>query len=160
MEFYCRNRAYTLIVMSFQFPTGWNSTLVRLLSFLKIQSFNSQRDVILLNTYLTFAYFKDKFQFPTGWNSTLRNITCRIMPRAFQFPTGWNSTKAFFWKTCGICSVSIPNGMEFYADGRVISILQKLFQFPTGWNSTIKDKSCESELRFNSQRDGILRCSS
>ena len=68
--------------------------------------------------------------------------------------------------------------MEFYVDGKIISVVQKLFQFPTGWNSTIIGVIGKREVsvsipngmefyiaipaaeafiaRFNSQRDGIL----
>ena len=80
---------------------------------------------------------------------------------------------------CGLCLVSIPNGIEFYLtiprgnfrDGgfqfptgwnstlilsykpsRALS-----FQFPTGWNSTVSEAGAGSSAGcFNSQRDGIL----
>ena len=139
----------------FQFPTGWNST-----SFLKNttrfgESFNSQRDGILLFCFIkSFADFS--FQFPTGWNSTIGSLENPVE----------------IW-------VSIPNGMEFYTTpahkyipsvcfnsqrdgilpGAVEPELSKLtrFQFPTGWNSTVAANSTFSiSSRFNSQRDGIL----
>ena len=78
--------------------------------------FNSQRDGILRRNYKETRLLRSTFQFPTGWNSTCPKAVYKSYLR-----------------------VSIPNGMEFYADGRVISILQKFkFQFPTGWNSTIR----------------------
>ena len=74
----------------FQFPTGWNSTqsskeclflyhvsipngmefyLISLSKLRIEESFNSQRDGILLfRNYSFFSSFS--FQFPTGWNST------------------------------------------------------------------------------------------
>ena len=55
--------------------------------------------------------------------------------------------------------VSIPNGMEFYPAPITLCTEQMLFQFPTGWNSTSSRTKGSSlgEIRFNSQRDGILR---
>ena len=54
-------------------------------------------------------------------------------------------------------SVSIPNGMEFYAAKPLNCVLTEAFQFPTGWNSTRLEPERNEELkRFNSQRDGIL----
>ncbi len=73
--------------------------------------------------------------------------------------------------------VSIPNGMEFYRDGKEVRFIVEEFQFPTGWNSTLTSESLQgssavsipngmefyfiwprsSSLRsnsFNSQRDG------
>ena len=81
----------------FQFPTGWNSTQCLSKKKQLMDSFNSQRDGILL------------------------------MPRAapnwswvFQFPTGWNSTRARR-KGDQKAYVSIPNGMEFYTALRSIT---------------------------------------
>ena len=56
----------------------------------------------------------------------------------FQFPTGWNSTKSASY----------------------VSLLLSSFQFPTGWNSTLLPAHSleHNRHRFNSQRDGILRC--
>ena len=118
----------------FQFPTGWNSTLLLLLHFrrhpvsipngmefyktlafevCKNACFNSQRDGILL---------KEKAgskKINTSFNSQRDGILpiggCRSNPpMGFQFPTGWNST--------------LFESAEF---------LSKVsFQFPTGWNST------------------------
>ena len=81
---------------------------------------------------------------------------------------------------CGDYLVSIPNGMEFYPeqiaspaallcfnsqrDGILLDIslsrvCLRRFQFPTGWNSTELGSIHihQQPLRFNSQRDGILR---
>jgi len=55
--------------------------------------------------------------------------------RLFQFPTGWNSTETRPQSRIYPHPVSIPNGMEFYAQKG------KTFFYPE---------------RFNSQRDGIL----
>ena len=53
----------------------------------------------------------------------------------FQFPTGWNSTLLVI-DTRRKIPVSIPNGMEFYAERRLRYLTLAKFQFPTGWNST------------------------
>ena len=119
----------------FQFPTGWNSTiLVHCLLWLYF-CFNSQRDGILHNaTGYVMKYIT--FQFPTGWNSTICMVFVRLATSAFQFPTGWNSTKI----------------------KQNISFSHKKFQFPTGWNSTDSTIDWDSGFEsFNSQRDGILR---
>ena len=101
--------------MAFQFPTGWNSTLLNSLprigceqvsipngmefyyvftraNFKKRVSFNSQRDGILLTAFLCSTFF---------------------------------------------LGGSIPNGMEFYYTGAFSTDPDVWFQFPTGWNSTL-----------------------
>ena len=75
----------------FQFPTGWNSTLIYSFFCFMVDGFNSQRDGILHSRSERIAINSSTFQFPTGWNSTQRAIS-------LQAQTG----------------VSIPNGMEFY----------------------------------------------
>ena len=62
--------AETNVVREFQFPTGWNSTLLKELD----------------------KRYAPWFQFPTGWNSTIRPSTLKNALNLFQFPTGWNST--------------------------------------------------------------------
>ena len=121
----------------FQFPTGWNSTRFFLFIYVKMLSFNSQRDGILQKQISLFDFSTAAFQFPTGWNSTLHyrtvwrssdrfnsqrdGILLRLalaicgIGALFQFPTGWNSTLCIHFK-------------------RWYTIV---FQFPTGWNSTV-----------------------
>ena len=114
---------YTFVILvdfkrdAFQFPTGWNSTI---LSFI-IESISS------------------KFQFPTGWNSTLEPIYC--INRFYSFNSqrdgilrsGKRRPPPFF-----ISFNSQRDGILL--DRKIISALQKLFQFPTGWNSTPDDE--------------------
>ncbi len=147
-----------LIILKFQFPTGWNSTKVPDTFPSEAIGFNSQRDGILpsISNILTFIdtvsipngmefyairtgqlELMPKFQFPTGWNST-KELLLDDSRLEFQFPTGWNST--LYLRIFATSSpVSIPNGMEFYLKPPVPS---------------------PNNMRFNSQRDGILRCSS
>ena len=102
--------------MAFQFPTGWNSTRLGCANeVFTLLCFNSQRDGILQSDTPWTPYFH-AFQFPTGWNSTYRSILESLSFYQFQFPTGWNST----------CTQN--------SSSRAID----RFQFPTGWNSTQK----------------------
>jgi len=78
---------------SFQFPTGWNSTVTQNNSLSSERSFNSQRDGIL-PTSIKYGKNTAMFQFPTGWNSTSDTPVDTGRLKKFQFPTGWNSTKA------------------------------------------------------------------
>ncbi len=48
MEFYSTSRSALIKGLRFQFPTGWNSTVVQRQKRSKMPSFNSQRDGILL----------------------------------------------------------------------------------------------------------------
>ena len=135
MEFYAVNVCVFVTNRAFQFPTGWNSTLIA--------------------DKLTCIF--DAFQFPTGWNSTSRAALSALLAAGFnsqrdgilrstalfgngrwrfQFPTGWNSTNILGLKQRGWI-VSIPNGMEFYCRNRAYTWLVMSFQFPTGWNSTV-----------------------
>ncbi len=137
MEFYSKLRIQRNGSRTFQFPTGWNSTVVALRAVFIRSGFNSQRDGILLEG--VHFYYKDML---------------------FQFPTGWNSTNPNGIKTY-LIEVSIPNGMEFY-DGEpshqrknrsfnsqrdgILPVFasyeysKRKFQFPTGWNSTSDQK--------------------
>ncbi len=74
---------------------------------------------------------------PNGMEFYLTPTNFSTTPVMFQFPTGWNSTFARIFLTVLIL-VSIPNGMEFYAQIEASAIIAE---------------------SFNSQRDGILRCS-
>ena len=106
-----------------------------------IKCFNSQRDGILLDKFITDNVEKIRFQFPTGWNSTRnegQNIRRFI---GFQFPTGWNSTQIGFIRFFTATIVSIPNGMEFYKIFPSKGKSKVKFQFPTGWNSTKLQRS-------------------
>ena len=91
MEFYDGVRDGIDQFIRFQFPTGWNSTLVKTCPNFNIHCFNSQRDGILQAKGFEVTQFS-MFQFPTGWNST----SIRGHLPHFGY-------------------VSIPNGMEFYA---------------------------------------------
>ena len=87
----------------FQFPTGWNSTAAAVPISLIPLRFNSQRDGILPQA-MADVTFADGFQFPTGWNSTKLSVIILLELSKFQFPTGWNSTGSSwifrkFWKS-------------------------------------------------------------
>ena len=96
--------------LSFQFPTGWNSTRGCVRYNRYIFSFNSQRNGILsFDFYNEFSEWEFKFQ--TEWNSTSFGIRPLERLSRFQFPTGWNSTHRFLLLPIrGF--VSIPNRME------------------------------------------------
>ena len=124
------------VLLLFQFPTGWNSTV----------------DGIVEHCQYT-------FQFPTGWNSTGYRCSCPRSLQMVSIPNGMefygkecklgDSKRSFNSQRDGILQryklfrypkalVSIPNGMEFYDLRRSWnSLLKRKFQFPTGWNSTI-----------------------
>ena len=128
-----------LISLSFQFPTGWNSTLSFQCRATAETCFNSQRDGILRPALakLERIYI---VSIPNGMEFYARNRKVVIRFRAFQFPTGWNSTQPRFL---------------------LMPISSSTFQFPTGWNSTKnRRKKREKVASFNSQRDGILQISS
>nr|WP_315004639.1 hypothetical protein [uncultured Campylobacter sp.] len=55
-----------LLPILFQFPTGWNSTVVAQNSTLIDLSFNSQRDEILPKLFQLVVKVLTRFQFPTG----------------------------------------------------------------------------------------------
>ena len=99
--------------MMFQFPTGWNSTLLaRVFLFPSYVSIPNGMEFYVPRLNLTFAHSK-------GFNSQRDGILLKeqeLIVRIlwFQFPTGWNSTP-FARFILARTPVSIPNGMEFYA---------------------------------------------
>ena len=136
MEFYSFRRYPKNHLREFQLPTGWNSTLIqhllryeifkvstpngmefycfgssRLAS--QVESFNSQRDGILLE------YCSRGSIYPFGFNSQRDGILhlpafVLVSSLRFQLPTGWNSTLIQHLLRYEIFKVSTPNGMEFY----------------------------------------------
>ena len=144
-------------MLSFQFPTGWNSTqeqplidnpnvvsipngmefycrFPRLPRFAP-RCFNSQRDGILQSAPAPKLRKASTFQFPTGWNSTEVIFNRALQPKLFQFPTGWNSTyRRLLGRLC--LKFQFPTGWNstFIFCASASEILT--FQFPTGWNST------------------------
>ena len=123
--------------LTFQFPTGWNSTFCIWSWKCRFRCFNSQRDGILLKNGVDYYTLDKRFQFPTGWNSTNPGSGKTYFAVKFQFPTGWNSTQ----------NTKAPEIRG-----------QQPFQFPTGWNSTELEKLEHLKvICFNSQRDGILQ---
>ena len=120
----------------FQFPTGWNSTAAAVPISLIPLRFNSQRDGILPQA-MADVTFADGFQFPTGWNSTKLSVIILLELSKFQFPTGWNSTFANMLKLSKYtCFNSQRDGIlqELIAE----AVAKEGFQFPTGWNSTAR----------------------
>ena len=97
----------------FQFPTGWNSTLRPEHSPQLGMGFNSQRDGILPDRFITASSVCVRF------NSQRDGILLKLKQALRYMPY-----------------VSIPNGMEFYC--KILGNLhtEPEFQFPTGWNST------------------------
>ena len=134
MEFYKSYGVEKIAKKAFQFPTGWNSTLVpcstRSLSRVSIPNgmefylstlrcaewipcFNSQRDGILRKIGSLIASLVNCF------NSQRDGIL-----------------RLGFGPGVALGAVSIPNGMEFYLCKILGNLHTQPFQFPTGWNST------------------------
>ena len=159
MEFYDDPAAAdTARYKSFQFPTGWNSTLKSArIQVIATYSFNSQRDGILRTSgaeadpqlFVSIPngmefYFKEMKRAPKRncFNSQRdgilhKKLARNLKNRKFQFPTGWNSTK----------TVSLKRNLKYCFNSQRDGILQTFkklsekglirFQFPTGWNSTL-----------------------
>ena len=100
------------VLIAFQFPTGWNSTLRYGIPHSARNRFNSQRDGILLDT-----------------SCKSRKAYIVSIPNGMEFYFGGLPIIAIY-------TVSIPNGMEFYSDSLRACVCIAAFQFPTGWNST------------------------
>ena len=92
MKFYEKTYLYDIVMNLFQFPTGWNSTLLHIYLAPHRFCFNSQRDEIL-RVAAERWHERWQFQFPTGWNSTHPDWAYNVGKVEFQFPTGWNSTR-------------------------------------------------------------------
>ena len=124
-------------------------------------SFNSQRDGILLVSDVVGELVLLLFQFPTGWNSTL------IQKFRFGLKASFNSQRDGILRSITRAIKRKSSGFNSQRDGilpkefQTDSSLSLAFQFPTGWNSTFAPSSISlsSEECFNSQRDGILRLS-
>ena len=96
----------------FQFPTGWNSTLLIQMILARCSSFNSQRDGILHVKNINPAQ-NSRFQFPTGWNSTQIYRGGKEQWISFNSQRDGILQNLYPYATA-IALVSIPNGMEFY----------------------------------------------
>ena len=135
MEFYIKEIRKQMETIEFQFPTGWNSTLMISLRLIWTPwSFNSQRDGIL--PILFSSEIKRFFSFNSQRDGILRLwFFNSFSARTFQFPTGWNSTLRF------LQYLSRSSSFNSQRDG-ILPTLDRLtvircgFQFPTGWNST------------------------
>ena len=154
MEFYQKGSKNDRTRISFQFPTGWNSTnlssntatadtvsipngmeFYRSKSFAMMRRlrFNSQRDGIL--PFFTF-FLCTQASFNSQRDGILLKVADRIVVYLdVSIPNGMEFYIKIFFIGYSLNKVSIPNGMEFY-----IVILWLLFR-----------PNC-----FNSQRDGIL----
>ena len=99
----------------FQFPTGWNSTLLCSAPFVPLSCFNSQRDGILRSTTSPPAQ-NMRVSIPNGMEfySTMR--TNNMSNNRFNSQRD-GILLVFCWFRCCRCNVSIPNGMEFYWNG-------------------------------------------
>ncbi len=92
MEFYIVSSPSIIILFSFQFPTGWNST----------------------KRFFLLVHIIRMFQFPTGWNSTLYCVS--LQPCGFvSIPNGMEFYFRIALDFVQPHIVSIPNGMEFYS---------------------------------------------
>ncbi len=80
------------------------------------------------------AYIAE-FQFPTGWNSTGDSAVIDTEEERFNSQRDGILLTRRRW-LYSLCSVSIPNGMEFYA--------------------LLAVRALATDQCFNSQRDGIL----
>ena len=151
---------YKAVDGSFQFPTGWNSTYIALKSMLT-------KYVSIPNGMEFYLYIFVHEPTTNGFNSQRDGILQKsdrqggLFDFEFQFPTGWNSTKN------EVLSLRWSDGFNSQRDGILLipEVMKKditLFQFPTGWNSTIgvRDRKFRIVASFNSQRDGILRSAS
>ena len=135
MEFYLSKLQRAPDFGGFQFPTGWNSTLLLFLLFLFLFRFNSQRDGILPASSKKPAGPDTVVSIPNGMEFYAST------PRPPSVPRSFNSQRdGILLKTQSrfgyIARVSIPNGMEFYSQ------------------SISRDSAI---CCFNSQRDGILQ---
>ena len=136
MEFYGKSSSPTKRKGSFQFPTGWNSTI-----------YEAKKKAS-----------EQLFQFPTGWNSTvfkLFSISSFLLvsiPNRMEFyknSAHWKYYERRFnsqrdgillWLRFALALVSLCFNSQ--RDGilpsiRPASLSASKFQFPTGWNSTL-----------------------
>ena len=174
MEFYFADERNERRRSTFQFPTGWNSTInsTRKRTFFIVsipngmefygfiekcsngyKSFNSQRDGILLFVSLHLSLFR-LFQFPTGWNSTpfARFILART---PVSIPNGMEFYEKFIATTSDkICFNSQRDGILPISGSQQSGNKQK-FQFPTGWNSTSVSQSTVSKPKLVSIPNGM-----
>ena len=137
MEFYPENNQPRIAGISFQFPTGWNSTFLAWFRIEKANCFNSQRDGILPFINLTILPLSRRF------NSQRDGILPKTYLSIRKVPICFNSQRDGILRLRARIShalqvVSIPNGMEFYSVPLLSDIWLIGFQFPTGWNSTIQ----------------------
>ena len=157
MEFYAAKPISSVKIRRFQFPTGWNSTLLVIDTRKRIQ-------VSIPNGMEFYKYiFKTlddlrEFQFPTGWNSTKKRFFL-LVHIYVSIPNGMEFYKSRLRSAFYLLRVSIPNGMEFYSSQQLPPDLlsgfnsqrdgilpnfsstyyaEVAFQFPTGWNSTAR----------------------
>ena len=102
-----------VVIALFQFPTGWNSTLIRL------------RTTTGLGV----------FQFPTGWNSTLNTAIIETLNRFVSIPNGMEFYPLKPIKRLVKGRFNSQRDRILLCDG-TCNFVRNLFQFPTGWNST------------------------
>ena len=138
MEFYFTLPTPPQPMMAVSIPNGMEFYVARpCLIHRGLQGLNSQRDGILL--YVAYPAPAYDGSFNSQRDGILRGeaVLNTSWFAGSQFPTGWNFTLR------GAGGEAIRTG----------------FQFPTGWNSTSSRTKGSSlgEIRFNSQRDGILR---
>ena len=158
MEFYLSKLQRAPDFGGFQFPTGWNSTLLLFLLFLFLFRFNSQRDGILPASSKKPAGPDTVVSIPNGMEFYASTPRPPSVPRSFNsqrdgilqmaldypallfqvsIPNGMEFYLRSFPPRIDCEQVSIPNGMEFYGTTSTQFLIFKMFQFPTGWNSTM-----------------------
>ena len=146
----------TILQITFQFPTGWNSTE-------NLQNMIASAMVSIPNGMEFYAFgYTDQVFAAKSFNSQRdgilhKGIFASIKKALFQFPTGWNSTQLIKQRASRFV-VSIPNGMEFYrhVEVRYFSRALRFNSQRDGILPPVSALRVISNFGFNSQRDGIL----
>ena len=87
MEFYNIVSSTPLASSTFQFPTGWNSTISPAYSPMLFRvPIPNGMEFYLMIPFVTFS--SPRFQFPTGWNSTGMDKNFRRLARDVSIPKG------------------------------------------------------------------------
>ena len=121
---------------SFQFPTGWNSTI--------FNNYDLKRPIVSIPNGMEFYYrhrlgsdFAFVVSIPNGMEFYPKGVIRQDSVAAFQFPTGWNSTaQARSYSRFRPRFNSQRDGI-LQSHKRRNKSRAWAFQFPTGWNSTI-----------------------
>ena len=91
-----RSRNNSTSFIQFQFPTGWNSTMLPRKHYVPRHRVSIPNGMEFYRISACILLDNSSFQFPTGWNSTKPDDLGCVEIELFQFPTGWNSTSVGF----------------------------------------------------------------